>query len=132
MKTEEEKLVTDFWIQVWDKQQLNKIPAFIAPAFVIHSAGKDIAGIDAFSRWVANFQSRINDLRFIVHDIFSSAEKVVSRWQITGQNMGFMGTDKNLRPIDLSGITISVVREGKMIEKWVERSAWELYQSLES
>lgn len=132
MKTEEEKLVYDFWMQVWDRQLLTKIPNFIAPNFIIHSAGKDVLGIDAFSKWVANFQSKIGELRFIVHDIFSSEAKVVSRWQITGQNKGFMNTDKNLRPIDLSGITISVVREGKIVEKWVERSAWELYHRLES
>lgn len=123
--------VTAFWQRVWNEGRLEEIDAFMTEDFVIHSGGKDIAPRTAFKAWVASFQENIDDLHFEIEDIMASDLRVTTRWRITGKNRGFMGTDDNHKPIDLTGITISrLTTDGIIAEKWVERSAWELHPKI--
>lgn len=124
--------VRSFWEYVWDQGKIELIDTFMTEDFVIHSGGIEISPRSAFRVWVQAFQSKIDDLVFQVEDVFESDNKVTSRWRITGRNRGFMGTADNGKLIDLTGITISIVRDdGLIAEKWVERSAWELWPKIQ-
>lgn len=123
--------VLDFWQRVWNQGRIEEIDDFMTVDFVIHSAGTDIGPRTAFKAWVAQFQARIDGLVFDVDEIFSGGDKVASRWRITGRNRGFMDTPDNGKPLAFTGLTISYVDDdGRIREKWVERSAWELYPTI--
>ncbi|MEM6356001.1 MAG: ester cyclase [Pseudomonadota bacterium] len=130
--------VRTFWRVVWDEGRTEAIPDFMSEGFVIHSAGRDIGPRDAFRDWVASFQATIEDMRFEVLDLFEAPApegetRVATRWRITGRNRCFMGTHTKGRQIDLTGITISRVDvQGRIVEKWVERSAFEQHAALTS
>lgn len=127
--------VRTFWSDVWTGGDLDRIDALVAEDFVIHSAGTDIAPRLAFRDWVAGFRSKIDALDFHVDDIFEAPRgpetMVTTRWTITGRNRGFMGTPEDRRSLTLTGITVSRVgADGRITEKWVERSAWETRAAL--
>jgi len=128
--TPQEETILQFWKLVWDEGKTELIDEFVTINFVIHSGGKNISGRENFREWVTAFQSKIGNLRFIVKDIFSSENKVATRWKIEGVNKGFMATEENNKSIELTGITISIVDNGQIVEKWVERNAWELYPTI--
>lgn len=64
--------------------------------------------------------------------MFSGAEgkRVVSRWVVTGYNQGILGSLPDDRPIQLTGIAVWEIRDGKLAHYWVERSAYELSKQL--
>ncbi len=78
------------------------------------------------------FQGKVGDLRVRNEDIFTSVDghRVTSRWVASGRNKGMFGTPADGRPVEFTGIAIWEVRDGKLAHNWVERSAYELYQSL--
>lgn len=123
--------VRSFWSEVWTGGDLGRIDDLVAEDFVIHSAGTDIGPRPAFRDWIAAFRARIEGLDFHVDDLIEAGSIVTTRWTITGRNRGFMGTPEDGRPLTLTGITITRLGEdGRIAEKWVERSAWETHRSL--
>ncbi len=128
-----EHLLLQFWEGVWNPPyDLGLVDRLVAEDFVLTSAGKDITGRAAFKQWIKAFQSKATDLRLANRDIFTNpaGNRVVSRWGLTGRNRGMVGTPPDDRAFELTGIAIWEVRDGKLAQNWVERSAYELSQEL--
>lgn len=126
-------LVNQFWSTVWNPPyDLEAVDALVAEDFVITSAGKDIRSRDTFKDWIVGFQSKITELQLFPLETFANPDgsRVVSRWKIDGKNNGIMGTAADGQPIELTGIAIWEVANGKLTHNWVERSAFELHQTL--
>ena len=127
-------LVEQFWQRVWNPPyDLKAIDELLVEDFVITNAGIDVSPRPAFKQWVASFQARIGDLRLEPIETFANAEgtRAVSRWVVTGTNQGVLGTPADGRPVRFTGIAVWEIRDGRLAHNWVERSAWELYQSLQ-
>jgi predicted ester cyclase len=126
-------LVESFWKEVWAACDPAAIDHFVTEDFVITSAGVDITGPEDFKTWVAEFQSRITDLRWETIETFSNLDgsRVASRFRITGHNNGMFGLPADGKPVAFTGTAIfAVTHAGKLACNWVERSAWELYNQL--
>src|SRR5258707_11166017 len=76
-------------------------------------------GLLAFMRYV--FQA-VPDTRFVVHDVFATKDRVVTRWTLTGtlKGDGFLGVAPKGQRIEFDGIDIWSVRNGKLYEHWDE------------
>jgi predicted ester cyclase len=77
-------------------------------------------GLLAFARYV--FQA-VPDTRFVVHDVFATKDRVVTRWTWTGtlnKGDGFLGVAPKGQRIEFDGIDIWSVRNGKLYEHWDE------------
>ncbi len=74
-------------------------------------------GLLAFMRYV--FQA-VPDTRFVVHDVFATKDRVVTRWTLTGtlKGDGFLGVAPKGQRIEFDGIDIWSVRNGKLYEHW--------------
>ena len=134
-----ERVVTEFWDRCWSAPaDLGAIDELVMVDFGLTSAGREIEGRDNFKTWVEAFQDKAKDVRLEPLETFANADatRVTSRWQATGLNNGVLGTEPDGRPISFTGIAIWEIRwteDGpKLAHNWVERSAWELYQSLTS
>ncbi len=128
-----EQLALEFLRRVWGPQHdFDAIDELMTEDYVITSGGKVIRGRAAFKAWVGQFQEHLLDARTENVDVFSDAagDRVVSRWICTGKNHGLLGLAPDGRRVSFTGIAIWRVRDGKLAECWVERSAWELYQEL--
>jgi predicted ester cyclase len=63
-----------------------------------------------------------DDLRIRVLDQITEGDRVVSRWIMNGSNRG--------RPAELSGITISRMEVGRIVEDWSALDSLELLRQL--
>ncbi|HEX7913073.1 MAG TPA: ester cyclase [Paraburkholderia sp.] len=127
-------LVESFWKEVWQTpDNINAVDRFVTEDFVVTTGGRDIVGREAFKRWISEFRTQIDDLKFdIVHTFQSGDGKFVSaRFRIRGLNNGLMGFPADRRPIEFTGNAIwHVGPQGRLVHNWVERSSFELFRDL--
>ncbi|MCM3626218.1 ester cyclase [Paenibacillus glycanilyticus] len=128
-----EELLTEFWANVYNlPQNLDVIDHLCTDDFILSNPDGDIVGRAAFKEWARTFTSKIRDIKLESLDMFSGADgkRVVSRWVVTGYNQGVLGSLPDDRSIQLTGIAVWEVRDGKLAHNWVERSAYELSKRL--
>jgi predicted ester cyclase len=60
------------------------------------------------------------DARFIVHDVFATAERVVTRWTWTGtlSGPGFLGLAPQGQRVEFDVIDVWRVKDGQLYEHW--------------
>jgi len=128
-----EALIIEFFNRVWTPpNDLTAIDEMMTEDYTIISGGKEIKGREAFKAWVKEFQTHLLDARTVSQEAFSnsSGSRVVSRWICSGKNNGIFGLPADGRSISFTGIAIWRIRDGKLAECWVERSAFELYKEM--
>jgi predicted ester cyclase len=130
-----EELIVEFLDRVWGPEHdLNAIDELMTTDYIITTGGRMIKGRVAFKEWVAQFQKLLPDARTVNQEAFSNAagDRAMSRWICTGKNNGIFGLPPDGRPVSFTGISIWKIRDGKLAECWVERSALESYKELSS
>jgi predicted ester cyclase len=93
-----------------------------APDFVDHVNALDFHGHDGIRRSTRLYRALFDDLGIRVVDQITEGDRVVSRWVMTGSNRG--------RPAELSGITISRMEAGRIVEDWTALDSLELLRQL--
>ena len=127
------RLAEEFLTRVWGPaHDLSAIDELMAEDYIIDSAGHVVRGRDAFKAWVAEFHVRLEGARNEILETFATHDgrRVVSRWLCTGRNNGVFGLAADQQPVAFTGIAIWTVRDGRLAECVVERSALEAYRRL--
>lgn len=126
-------LATQFLTRVWGPaHDLDAIDELMTENYKIWSGGKLVAGRPEFKAWVRHFQTIFGNAHTEIRETFANeaGDRVVSRWFKTGINNGMFGLAPDGRPVSFTGIAIWRVEDGRLAECWVERAAFESYQSL--
>lgn len=89
-------------------RELDRLPTVYHPEFVDHVNALEYRGHEGARRSVALYQRLFPDLRFVVEDQVSEADRVASRWTLHGTHRG--------RPVRLTGIVISRFEDGRIVE----------------
>jgi ketosteroid isomerase-like protein len=92
------------------------------PAFVDHVNALEYRGHEGARQSVALYLELFPDLRFVVEDQVSEADKVASRWTLHGTHRG--------RKVRLNGIVISRFEDGRIIEDHAASDTMELVRQL--
>lgn len=132
-KRRPEQLVLEFFDRVWHiPHELEAIDELMTEDYTITTAGNIISGRDNFKNWVRKFQKLLLEAKTEnIELFFNEAEnKVVSRWVCSGKNNGILNLPPNGQFVSFTGIAIWSIRDNRLSECWVERSAFELYQQL--
>ncbi len=130
-----EQLVLDFFRRVWHPpHEYDAIDELMTEDYQITTAGTTITGREAFKNWVKGFHQQLLEAQTDSEDLFynESEDKVVSRWVCSGKNNGIFGLPADGMRVSFTGIAIWTIRNDRLAECWVERSAYELYQQLVS
>ena len=134
-KSKPEQLVLEFFDRVWHApHELDAIDDLMAENYRITTAGTTITGRDNFKNWVQKFQKLLLEAKTEnIELFFNEAEnKVVSRWVCSGKNNGILDLPPDGQFVSFTGIAIWTIKNNKLSECWIERSAFELYQQLTS
>ena len=126
-------IVEDFWKSVWKARNPEAIDRFVVDDFVITTDGIDVVSKAKFKAWVQGFLARIDNFEFEVIETFQNEDgsRVASRWRVTGNNNGIMGSIPDGQLISFTGTAVLALNaEGKLLHNWVERSTWALSRSL--
>jgi predicted ester cyclase len=90
--------------------------------FVDHVGRLEYRGLEGVRRSTDLYRALLDDLAFEVLDQVGEDDRVASRWVLCGSSRG--------RGIRLTGITISRLRDGRIVEDWSAFDSLELLRAL--
>jgi predicted ester cyclase len=96
--------------EVCARADFAKAEQFYSPGFVDHVGPMEYHGLEGVRKSVTLYRSVFPDLEIEVVDQVVEGDRVASRWTARGTYRG--------RRASLDGITISQIREGKIVEDW--------------
>lgn len=116
--------VAALWSDDWNKRKFDWIDGLFAVDIVIRSTGREVGPKDRFKAWVCSLFQNIEDLKLEVQVIFADGDKLITRWTGSGGFVGEMfGIKGTGQPVSLTGMKNMTVRDGRIVEAWVERDA---------
>lgn len=95
---------------------------FYDPRFHDHVNSMEFHGHEGIEKSVSLYRRLFADLRFVVDEQVTEGDRVASRWTLHGTNRG--------RAVRLSGITISRLEDGKIVEDRGSTDSMELLRQL--
>jgi predicted ester cyclase len=93
-----------------------------AEDFVDHVGGLEFYGLDGVRRSTQLYRALFEDLTFKVAEQLAESDRVASRFVVSGVNRG--------RRVELWGITMSRVLDGRIVEDWSALDSLELLRQL--
>jgi len=122
MPAEGKLLVRRLYEEGWNKRDFAALDEIIGLEHVNHnpSAPQLGTGREAY-RDIVKLYTGALDFEFKVEDLIAEADRVVIRWSVRGRHN-----------VELTGITIHRISEGKIVESWGNWDALGLMQQLKS
>jgi len=133
MSAEENKaLVRRFYDEVLNKKNLAAIDQISAANYVDHSAPPGVPpGLAGEKAWFAMLHAAFPDGRTTIEDIVADGDKVVVRGVMTGTHKGeFLGVPATGKKVEIRGIDMIRIQNGKSVEHWGQWDTMGLMQQL--
>ncbi len=118
MSAEENKaLARRSWAIVDNPDMIDEV---YAPDVVWHEPDQDIQGSEEAKQFIAMYKTAFPDMKATVEDVIAEGDKVVTRVTIRGTHQGEIEEfgPPTGRQIEVKGITIQRIEEGKIVEDW--------------
>jgi len=121
--------------EVWNKKRLDAIAEMADPKAVGHGQQlhDGLINLDDFGAFASHLQSAFPDLKVTIEDTITEGDRVVLRWQLhmthTGQFLRYPPTNKQ---VNISGITIFRMANGKIIAGWDKWDQLGLLEQIEA
>ena len=108
--------------QVCSGKRLADVGEYYSPRFVDHVNASEYHGLDGARESVRLYQELFDDLRFEVLQQVTEGDAVASRWELHGTHRG--------RAVRLTGIVISRIEEGRIVEDFAATDTLQLIRQL--
>jgi steroid delta-isomerase-like uncharacterized protein len=122
MSVEENKaLLRRVFEEGWNAGNLDLFDETDSPEYVLHdpSVTEDVRGVESAKQFASMYLRAFPDLRFTIEEQVAEGDKVVTRWTSSATHQGeLMGIPATGNRTGVSGITISRISEGKLVEDW--------------
>lgn len=94
-------------------------------------SGPDVHGAEGMKEHVAMVRSGFPDIMITAEDMIAEGDKVVTRWTIVATHKGeFGGIPPSDVQVKFTGILISRIADGKVVEDWENSDVLGLMQQL--
>jgi steroid delta-isomerase-like uncharacterized protein len=118
---------------IWNDRRLEFIDKIIAKSHALGDptvAGGGV-GPAVYRRQVERFLTAFPDLKFTIDDTISEKDKLAVSWTVTGTHRGeFLGLPPTNKRVNITGITIHQIADGKSLESTAIWDAVGLLQQL--
>jgi steroid delta-isomerase-like uncharacterized protein len=95
------------------------------------SIPEPLRGPDGFKEFVSTYRAAYSDARVTVDDQIAEGDKVATRWTARGRHDGdLMGVTPTGKQVTISGITLSRLASGKVVEEYTNWDAFGMMQQL--
>ena len=119
--------------EVYNDHKLDLLDEILADHYVGHVNAHDIQGAESAKGFIGGFIQGIPDAKYTVQDTLATGDKVVARWICTGTQSGnFYGMEPTNKSINVTGITIFEIADGKINHLWNNWDQFSLVQQLNS
>jgi len=117
---ENKRVARRYFDEILNAGNFSASSTLLASDFVFRNPPVLARGIDEFEAAIGSVRAAFPDLRFTIHDEIAESDKVVFRWTVTGTQRGeFLGHPASGRTINVTGINIFRIIQGKIQEVWV-------------
>ena len=91
-----------------------------APDLVWHEPDQEVRGYEEARQFVSMYKTAFPDLDVTVEDAIVQGDKVVTRYTVRGTHQGEIEEfgPPTGRQVELEGITIHRIEDGKIVEEW--------------
>ena len=131
------QVINRFVEELWNQRQLDVADAIFAKDCVTHQLRSGAAidtvprGPGAMKEHVAGWVASFPDFRFIVEQMLSEGDRVVTQLLMEGTHQGaWMGIPASGKKMQIRMFTVHRVVQGKIVEDWVLVEALGLFQQL--
>jgi predicted ester cyclase len=100
-----------YFDEILNKGSAAAIDAIVAPDVVFRNPPAVVKGMADFRKLVASLRGAFPDLHFTLEDELAEGNKVATRWVMRGT--------QGARKMDVSGMDIFLIENGKIKEIWV-------------
>ena len=117
--------------KAWNKEDVEGLKTIYSPDYVWHFAGEGILSLDDLIEDVKWEKATYPDKIVSTKDLISKGDKVVSRYIIKGTHEGEReGIPAKGKKIEMEGIIIDRIENGKIVETWEVADLLSLYKQL--
>ena len=111
-------LVRDYYAAVYNRRELGRLDAFLAPDFGSAGPGGRMDR-ESHAMALAASLAALPDLRLTVDEQIAGREAVVTRWSATGTQLGpLFGIPPTGRRVTATAIHVHHVRDGRIVDQW--------------
>ena len=132
MSVEEMKTILDrWWDEIWIKKNLSIADDLLADNVVLHNFGVVLEGREAWKETMTPFFTGFPDLDMPIEFTVAEGDKIAVRWTATGTHTGdFRGIAPTGKQINIAGVAVARIAEGKIVEIWSQPDTLGLLQQL--
>ena len=135
MSEQNKALIRRWFEEVWNKGRADAIAELFAGDGVAHGLSDDAAsplrGPAGFLPFHAQFREAFPNIEVVVEDQIAEGDLVATRCSVrgkhTGHSLGFAATQA---PVEFTGITITRIKDGKIVEAWNNFDFMKMYRQL--
>ena len=128
-------LIRRWFKEVWNDGRADAIPEMFAADGIAHGLSDDasspLRGPAGFVPFHGQFRGAFPNIEVVVEDQIAEGDLVATRCSVrgkhTGDHLGFAATDS---PVDFTGMTITRIKDGKIVEAWNNFDFMKMYRQL--
>ena len=120
------------YVRTWDaRSEHSLVDEVMAPDVVDHQPVGPPDGVGGVKRDIAIYHAAFPDLALTCEDYIVGEDRVAVRWSATGTHEGDgLGMPPTHRRVQLHGIDILRVAQGRVAERWGQFNGLEMMQQL--
>ena len=135
MATEKRALFERWFEEVWNKGNVAALPELLTEDAVIHglpiAPGEGQTAHTGMRALVERFRGAFPDIRIVVEDAVEEGDKIAVRCVVRGTHLGeTLGVASSRKPVEITGMTIARVCDGKIVEGWNNYDFMTLFQQI--
>ncbi len=128
-------LVRRWFEEVWNKGRADAIPEMLAEDAVVHGLSEDAAkpllGPAGFRPFHAQFREAFPNIEVVIEDQIAEGDRVATRCSVRGKHEGdSLGFAATRAPVEFTGVAITRIKDGKIIEAWNNFDFMKMYRQL--
>ena len=135
MSESNKNLIHRWFEEVWNKGRSDAVDQMFADDGIAHGlsddSGNPLRGPEGFKEFHAKFRAAFPDIVVTVEDTVCEGNKIAARCSVRGKHSGdSLGFAATHNPIEITGIAIVTVKDGKIVEAWNNFDFMTLYKQL--
>jgi len=116
-------VVRAWFKEVWDEGNEDAIDRLADPNCIIHGLGgpgaPPMRGTAPFKALFRTFRQALGDLEISVERTVTEGETCAAYCRVKGRHVGdALGTPVTGHPVEFNGVSITIVRNGRIVEGW--------------
>ncbi|HEU5235642.1 MAG TPA: ester cyclase [Pyrinomonadaceae bacterium] len=128
-------LIRRWFEEVWNKGRADAINEMFAPDGIAHGLSDDSAkhlrGPGGFLPFHGQFREAFPNIEVVVEDQVAEGDMVATRCTVRGKHQGdSLGFKATNSPVDFTGMTITRIQDGMIVEAWNNFDFMKMYRQL--